>query len=271
MKTDTIFYHLFQNFPRIFFELIDRPPEEAANYQFTSVEVKQLAFRMDGLFLPTVSNSAQPFYLVEVQFQAENDLYYRIFGELFVYLRQYQPPYPWRVVVIYPTRSVEREQSFQFGEILNLNRVRRIYLDELGTAGETSLGVRVVKLVVEAEDTATELAKGLIAQARQQVTDATTQRELIDLIETIIVYKLPQKSRKEIEAMLGLSGLKQTKVYQEAFEEGEERGQQRGEERAKLEVIPRMIEYGLNLEVISQLLDLPIEVVREVAQQSEEN
>jgi predicted transposase YdaD len=52
VKTDTIFYRLFQSFPSIFFELINQPPEIANAYQFSSVEVKQLAFRIDGVFLP---------------------------------------------------------------------------------------------------------------------------------------------------------------------------------------------------------------------------
>ncbi|MBD2520373.1 DUF2887 domain-containing protein [Nostoc sp. FACHB-973] len=111
---------------------------------------------------------------------------------------------------------------------------------------------------MEAEETAPELAKRLIEQAKQQLTDEVTQRDLINLIETIIVYKLPQKSREEIEAMLGLSELKQTKVYQEALEEGKDQG--------KLEAIPRMIEFGLSLEAIAQLLDLPLEVVQQAAQ-----
>jgi len=34
----------------------------------------------------------------------------------------------------------------------------------------------------------------LIEQAQVQLVDQKTQRGLIDLIETIIVYKLPQKS-----------------------------------------------------------------------------
>jgi predicted transposase YdaD len=125
------------------------------------------------------------------------------------------------VVIIYPSRTIEREQPVQFGEILLLERVKRIYLDELG---ESSLGVGVVKLVIETEETAPELAKQLIAQANQQINDITTKRDLIKLIETIIVYKLPQKSREEIEAMLGLSDLKQTKVYQEALAEGRQEG-----------------------------------------------
>ena len=152
-----------------------------------------------------------------------------MFAELFLYLRQYKPSSPWQVVVIYPTRSIEREQILQFGELLATNRINRVYLDELKEATQTSLGVGVVKLVIEAEETAAQLARRLIDQARQQLTDEVTKRDLINLIETIIVYKLPQKSREEIEAMLGLSELKQTKVYQEALEEGLEQGKLQGQ------------------------------------------
>ncbi|NEP01387.1 MAG: Rpn family recombination-promoting nuclease/putative transposase [Symploca sp. SIO2E9] len=265
MKTDTIFYSLFQTFPSIFFELIDQSPEQTYSYEFTSREIKQLAFRLDGLFLPTSNDSEKPFYLVEVQFQPDEDLYYRLFGELFLYLRQYKPPYPWQVVAIYPSRTVEREQTLQFGELLTLNRVKRIYLDELGQVAKRSLGVGVVKLVIEPEQTAGELARRLIEQARQQLTNDTTKRDLIDLIETIIVYKLPQKSRVEIEEMLGLSELKQTKVYQEALQEGEQRGEQRGELKAKLEAIPELIELGLSVAQIAGALKLPLEVVKSKA------
>lgn len=255
MKTDSIFYNLFRTFPSILFELINRPPEEAASYEFTSREVKQLAFRLDGLFLPKTSEPDKPFYLVEVQFQPDNSLYYRVFAELFIFLRQYQPPHPWQVVVIYPNRSIERESTSQFGELLALNWVRRIYLDELEEATERSLGVEIVKLVIEPEETAGQLARQLIEQAQQQLTDETLQRELINLIETIIVYKLPKKSREEIAAMLGLSEIKQTRFYQETQLE------------VKLDTIPRMMSMGLGLEQIAYALDLPLETVKKTANQ----
>ncbi|BAI89921.1 DUF2887 domain-containing protein [Arthrospira platensis FACHB-971] len=51
----TSIFNIFQQYPRSFFELPNRPPEESDRYQFTSVEVKQLAFRLDGVFLPTTS------------------------------------------------------------------------------------------------------------------------------------------------------------------------------------------------------------------------
>ena len=253
MKTDSIFYRLFQEFPEIFFELIGQNLERAESYEFTSVEVKQLAFRIDGLFIPKTEDSDQSFYLVEVQFQPDKNLYYRLFSELFLYLRQYQPSYPWIVVAIYPTRSVERIENLHFGYLLASPQVRRIYLDELDSETNTSLGVGVVKLIIEEEETVAEKARLLIKLAKQQLVDEVVQANLIELIETIIVYKLPGKSREEIEAMLGLSDLKQTKVYQEAQLE------------AKLEAVPELLKEGLNNEQIARALKLPLEVVEQVA------
>ncbi|MGD1701395.1 DUF2887 domain-containing protein [Dapis sp. BLCC M229] len=109
-----------------------------------------------------------------------------------------------------------------FGNILASNQAQRIYLDELEETVSGSLGVGVVKLVIEPETQAINLAKSLIYQTKEEIIEPKIQENLIDLIQTIIVYKLPQKTRKEIEAMLGLSELKKTKVYQEAFAEGKD-------------------------------------------------
>ncbi len=260
MKTDTIFYRLFKGFPSIFFELINQSPEQAEMYEFTSREIKELSFRLDGLFLPKNKQSNEPFYVVEVQFQPDENLYYRVFTELFIFLKQYKPTHQWRVVVIYPTRRIEREQPLHFRELFT--RVTRIYLNELGEDASDSLGINVVKLVIENEKTAPEQAKRLIEQAQVQITDETTQQNLIDLIETIIVYKLPQKSREEIEAMFGLSELKQTKVYQEAKQEGKQEGKQ----ESKLRAIPRLMQLGLSGEMIAEGLDLSVEVVQPATQ-----
>jgi predicted transposase YdaD len=45
MKTYTLLYQLFQSFHSLLFELIERPITEAEGYQFSSVEVKEKAFR----------------------------------------------------------------------------------------------------------------------------------------------------------------------------------------------------------------------------------
>ena len=116
----------------------------------------------------------------------------------------------------------------------------------------------VVKLVIETEETAPALAKHLIAQANQQLTNATIKRDLINLIETIIVYKLPKKSREEIEAMLGLSELKQTRVYQEAVEEGEAKGKT---ETTRLFAL-KLLRIGMSLEQIAEITELPLQQIQ---------
>ncbi len=88
MKTDSIFYRIFLDYPRSFFDLIGEASAQENNYKFSSIEVKQLSFRLDGLFLPTEENSDRPLYLVEVQFQPDENLYYRLFSEFFLFLRQ---------------------------------------------------------------------------------------------------------------------------------------------------------------------------------------
>ncbi len=272
MKTDSLFYQIFLNFPNIFFELINQPNSDIQTYEFTSREVKQLSFRLDGLFLPTDKDINKPFYLVEVQFQPDDNLYYRLFAELFLFLRQYQPLHPWHIVVIYPSRSIERKQNHQFGDLLALNQVQRIYLDELEETTSSSLGIEVVKLVIEPESEAVNRAKSLICQAKEEIIEQNIQQDLIDLIATIIIYKLPQKTRKEIEAMLGLSGLKETKVYREALAEGEQKGEKKGEQKGiqigKLEVIPNLLKEGFNSEKIAKLLNLPLDTVKKIVEEN---
>jgi predicted transposase/invertase (TIGR01784 family) len=261
VKTDSIFYRLFQVLPSTFFELIGRDAAEASAYQFTSVEIKQLAFRLDGLFRPTAGAPGQPIYFAEVQFYRDDEFYFRFFGEIFLYLSQYKPKtQPWHAAVIYPARRFEVEQTLQYGELLASQRVTRVYLDELGEAAERSLGLGMLKLVVESQESAGEKARRLISQARQQLADAPVQQDVLQLIETIMVYKLPQLSRQEIEDMLGLGDLRRTRVYQEA--------KQDGRQELTLEAIPRMVDMGLSLQQIAQALNLPVEEVRKIAEES---
>ena len=67
LRTETIFYQLFQTFPTLLMELLGEDPASIASYQFTSVEVKEKAFRFDGVFLP--QSEDKTIWFVEVQFQ----------------------------------------------------------------------------------------------------------------------------------------------------------------------------------------------------------
>ncbi len=121
-------------------------------------------------------------------------------------------------------------------------------------------------LIIENEDTAIEQARELIDRTKQE-NNFQRQQQLLQLIETILVYKFPMMGREEIEAMFGLSELEQTKVYQEAFEEGAEKEKQ----RQTLKTVPLLLRLGLTPEQVAQELDLNLEEVERIAQNTQKD
>lgn len=268
VKTDSIFYRIFKDFPSIFFELIDNPPEIADVYTFSSVEIKQTSFRIDGIFLPLQENKETPIYFIEVQFQPDTEIYSRFFSEINLYLRQNKSKNSWRGIVIFPSRSLDTGDIDNYKEYFTSQRVRRIYLDELGVAASLPVGIATIKLIVENENTAIPSAKELIAKTQQEVgTEGLQGQQLLQLIETILVYKFPKMSQKEIAAMFGLSDLKQTRVYQEGREEGLEEGAL----REKLKMIPLLLKLGLSVEKTAQELGLTVKEVNLESQKQPPN
>ncbi|QHG18094.1 DUF2887 domain-containing protein [Nostoc sp. ATCC 53789] len=217
MRRDTIFYKLFKQFPGLLFELVDEPPPEAENYQFESVEVKETAFRIDGVFLPPADAVSKTVFFAEVQFQKDEDLYHRFFSELFLFLYRHSIRYDdWFGVIIFGSRSLEPSSSSIHRALLESDQVRRVYLDELGDLRQQPLGLGLMLLTnVTSETEAVEGARFLLEQARQQ-----SEQAIIDLVTTIIVYKFSNLSREEIAAMLGLN-LEEPRAIREAKEEGE--------------------------------------------------
>ncbi len=236
MKTDSIFYRLFKTFPEIFFELIDRNPSESSVYKFSSVELKQTAFRIDGLFLPTVNRIGYPIFFLEVQFQKDPEFYARFFCEIFLYLRLYAPTQAWQAVVIFARRSLEPTKVEPYRALLGLPQVTRLYLDQLEDVAEQSLGIGVVKLIVETKKRTPKRVKQLVEKTRSELVDERLQQEVLDLIGTIVLYKLPSISRQEFAKMFTRDDLRKTRYYQELRQEVKEEVRQEVKEEVKQEV-----------------------------------
>ena len=70
MKTDSLFYRLFETSPETFFLVLgmsaDSARDMAARYQYEAIEFKETAHRVDGVFLP--KEPGLPLYVCEVQF-----------------------------------------------------------------------------------------------------------------------------------------------------------------------------------------------------------
>jgi predicted transposase/invertase (TIGR01784 family) len=271
MKTDKIFYTLFQVFPELIFQLIGKSAHLAESYKFQSVEIKELAFRLDGVFLPDENHPNYPIYFVEVQFQKDDDFYWRFITEIFIYLNQYKPSRPCHAIVIWAKRSLDESLPLAYQELLVNQNIHRIYLDQLNQVSTNSLGLGIIKFITVSEAEATEQVESLINQAKQEVTDELIQQNVIELIEKIIVYKFPQKSRQELEKMFNLTEWRQTKFYQEAKEEGKLEGKLEGkiegklegEEEGKLKTVPLLLKLGLNIEQIAQELGIEIDKIRQ--------
>lgn len=206
MRRDTIFYQLFVQSPILLFDLIPHPPENAAQYVFDAIEVKETAFRMDGVFIPP--NPSGIVYFCEVQFQVDELLYERMLAEISIYVYRHRDLFlDWQAVVIYPSRSIEQSQREIVRELLASGRITRVYLDELGEV-ELSTGLGLMVLTTLEGDEAKAEARRLIGQAQGS-------RDIINLVSTIILYKFNTLSRDEVDLMLGIE-LQQTRVYQDA-------------------------------------------------------
>jgi predicted transposase/invertase (TIGR01784 family) len=263
VKTDSIFYQIFQSFPEIFFELLNLSPNLAQLYCFDSVEVKQLAFRLDGVFLPPATDEENPIYFCEVQFQPDHQFYGRFITEIFLYLSKTPLKNDWRGVVIYPNRRIETSNIERYREILNSGRIERIYLDELGNLDHKTIGIDTIELIVSPQNQAIASTQQLINRIRNGGSEPQKQQNLLQLIETILIYKLPQINRQELETMFSLDELKQTRYFQDVLDEGRQEGRQEG----KLDAVPLMLQLGATPEQIAKALNLPIDRILEIQQE----
>ncbi|MFM6632559.1 MAG: Rpn family recombination-promoting nuclease/putative transposase, partial [Microcystis panniformis] len=174
----------------------------------------------------------------------------------------------WRGVIVYPNPQVETDKVQRYRELLNCERVRRIYLNELENTPQTSIGLATVQLITLSKAKALDSTRKLIQRVRQELTPDQKPQELLQLIETILVYKLPLLNRREIETMFSLDELKQTQYFQdvreEARQEGREEGREEGRLNKALEAVPRLLALGLSVEQVASALELEVEQVRAI-------
>ena len=255
MRTDTIFYQLFLTFHSLLFELLGEPIENADDYQFISAEIKEKSFRFDGIFIPDQED--KPLYFVEVQFQNKPDFYWEFIAEINLYLNQYKPVQDWKAIALFAQHRFEvKSLSIFQQELINNGRIIPIYLDEVRSG---SIGVGLIQLIIAQEAQTPILVQQLLQRARTEIADSSVARDIIDLLETVLVSKFAQLSREEIQAMFLLSDIKQTRVYQEAKQEGRQEGRQEGERTGEVRLVLRLLSkrFGIisdrSIEIINSL------------------
>jgi predicted transposase YdaD len=94
-----------------------------------------------------------------------------------------------------------------------------------------------------------------VARVRREIANAALRDDLIELIETVIIYKLARLNREEIQAMLEVHDIRETRVYRDALEEGEKKGMARA--------IVRLCAKKMSVEEIVAILEVDADFVRE--------
>jgi predicted transposase/invertase (TIGR01784 family) len=87
---------------------------------------------------------------------------------------------------------------------------------------------------------------------------------LLQFVETVIVHQFPKWTRREIEKMLQVTDVRETRVYQEALEEGMEKGMEKGIEA----VAKRLLEMGRPVAEIAQATGLTATQIRKLGKKS---
>ncbi|MGK7932439.1 MAG: Rpn family recombination-promoting nuclease/putative transposase [Microcystaceae cyanobacterium] len=263
MKTDKIFYTLFQLFPDLLFQLIGESTEMAQYYEFKSIEVKELDFRLDRIFFPDENRPDDPIYFVEVQFQKDPDFYWRLITEMFLYLRQYKPLRPCYAVVMWGNEKLDEGLPLPYQGLVVTERIQRIYLDKIDPSIHRSLGIGIIEFIEASPSEATQRFPLLVNQTRKEFSDPIFQDKLLGFIAKVIVYKFPLMEFKEIETMFDLIDFKETQFYKDVEREVEQRMRKKLKIEGKLETIPSFLRLGLTSEQIAQELGLDVEVVNQ--------
>jgi predicted transposase/invertase (TIGR01784 family) len=216
MRRDSIFYRLFQQRPVLLFDLITDAPDDRADYLFDSVEVKETSFRIDGVFLPPDPTGIV--YFCEVQFQKDELLYERLTCEASLYFYRHRDRCrDWRVVAVYPSRTIEQSDLIPHQGLMDIGKLRRVYLNELGDVRQLPMGLNLMVLTTLEDHAAQEAARYLVRQTQSTLEET---RAIINMVTTIMAYKFTHLTTDEVEAMLGIE-LEQTGFYKSAKAEGE--------------------------------------------------
>jgi predicted transposase YdaD len=220
MRTDALFYELFQTAPQTFFELLQIVPTCA--YRFESITVKASEKRIDGVIEPT--DEQQPVYFLEVQAFPDDTIYWRTLREVATYFEQRPARNDnWQAVVLWLNK--EDDPGLRTLKPLTYKPASRLISADLikllKKLPETSLVLNVLRpLLAKSEREVRKHVVQWVTNIRQTPNlDPQTEEKLVAILSQLIEQKFRSLSYKELAAMLRLTPLRETASVQEVLKE----------------------------------------------------
>jgi predicted transposase YdaD len=254
MKTDKLFYRIFLSQPELIAELLSGIPA-GCEFDYSAPVVKEKEVRLDGLLTPLSDDLSVPLVFLEAQMQPDVGFYGRFFAGLFTYLNQYKVMRPWRGLLILLSHGQELGSVVPYQMELNGGWVHRLYLEDLLPLTNLGLTLSLLRLFVVPID-----EMGTDAQAILATADSKAEfLRVLDLVEAILVRKLPSLTVEEIREMLDLQdvSLSETQFFKEVFQQGEDRGEQKGKTDLTLQLLARRC-GAVSIEQTTQIRSLSI-------------
>src|SRR5947207_2242231 len=85
-----------------------------------------------------------------------------------------------------------------FYRLFEAGFLRRFYLDEMPELANAPLGLSILYLIRQTESQAAAAGRDLVSRARSEISDEALRANLLELIETVVFYKLARFSREEV-------------------------------------------------------------------------
>lgn len=217
MKTDALFYELFQTAPQTFFELLQITP--LCLYRFESLTLKTSEKRIDGVLEPEEEN--RTIYFLEVQASPDETIYWRTMREVSTYFEQ-RPKLKdndWQAIILW--LNITDDPGFSTLSLLAQPPSPRLIaadlLQLLRQLNETALALNVLgPLVVETEIEVRQNVLTWVENIQQTPgLDKDTGQRLITVLSQFIEQRFRTLTYKELSHMLRLTPLEETASGQE--------------------------------------------------------
>ena len=267
MQTDQLFQEYFQIAPGALFELLQIEPPCA--YQFTSPVFKTSERRMDGFLAPAEPD--KPYYFVEFQGYRDKHIYWRALypvvrhHEVAADLKQQE----WKCVVLFLDESHNPglETLGPLAHDAHRWLITGVIPQLLVQVAHASPLLNVLRPLVAADVAEVEREGPQWVAAIQQMPqlDSGQHSVLVDLLVKFMMQKFVQLPYKELERMLKLTPLEQTRAGQELMELGESKGLEKGRVEGRMEgrVEGRMegLHDAIRIVLLTRFSHTPHEVV----------
>jgi len=234
IKTDALFYKLFQVSPQSLFQLVGLKVE--GQYSFESITVKTTEKRFDGFMRRT--DGEGPNVFVEIQGYDDNTIYWRAFREVCAWYEENDSARPFILVVLFIDEKHDPDNRMLSCRP-PCRLIRKNLPDCLKGVGKKGGALTVLKPLElsdrkENREKLPELVPQWEAEIRSPEFSEHDTEELTELLVYAILQRFQKLTLKEVEKMMQLTPLDQTVAGKELIQMGVERGVERGVKKGEL-------------------------------------